>query len=373
MAKVKRRAVAHNALPTFLGKFKHKFTVEEAFIDCKEMSKNYTHGLIPLTDIAAAVDATVGPWQGRVNQYVDKLFEMINLTPYYADVDVKHVYSHPSFNRDTSPNHCAKLERDWFDQFAMVSLGLKMPEKYGDIVLNADSTHTSTNRIRQGKEKIPFWIADVPDQGDFASTFAYALFMAGHLFLAINVRNKRGVDIFDQHFIKVATGIYPAPQIQAIVDKVAGVEIKRAGNKIAYAIHNLNETYGTYELDENEKKPGRLLEESLDWHVRNFKMQSIDGCLMSSYALLIEENEEAGIKWDNKQKDKLAKALTNKYNTANKAQLEIKKACLLLDKSRPGYVALDSNYVVSNGLKYLAKKLGLPTANDQLGQWAQGF
>jgi hypothetical protein len=373
MAKVKRRAVAHNALPTFLGKFQHKFTVEEAFIDCKEMSKNYTHGLIPLTDIAAVVDATVGPWQGRVNQYVDKLFEMINLTPYYAEVDVKHVYSHPSFNRDTSPNHCAKLERDWFDQFAMVSLGLKMPEKYGDITLNADSTHTSTNRIRQGKEKIPFWLADVPDQGNFDDTFAYALFMAGHLFLAINVRNKRGVDIFDQHFIKVATGIYPAPQIQAIVDKVAGVEIKRAGNKIAYAIHNLNETYGTYELDENEKKPGRLLEESLDWHVRNFKMQSIDGCLMSSYALLIEENEEAGIKWDNKQKDKLAKALTNKYNTANKAQLEIKKACLLLDKSRPGYVALDSNYVVSNGLKYLAKKLSLPTANDLLGQWAQGF
>jgi hypothetical protein len=373
MAKVKRRAVAHNALPVFKAKFQHPFTVEEAFIDCKEMSKNYTHGLIPLVDIAAAVDATVGPWQGRVNQYVDKLFQMINLTPYYEDVPVKNVFSHPSFNRDTSPNHCAKLERDWFDQFAMVSLGLKMPVKYGDIVLNADSTHTSTNRIRQGKAKIPFWIADVPDQGDFDSTFAYALFMAGHLFLAINVRNKRNVDIFDQHFIKVATGIYPAPQIQEVVERVAGVSIKRAGNKIAGAIHNLNETYDTFDLDEKSKKPGRLLEESLSWHIRNFKMQSIDGCLMSSYALLIEENEAAGIKWDDTQKDKLAKELTDRFNSANKAQLEIKKACLFLDKSRPGYVALDSNYVVSNGLKYIAKSIKLPTANDQLGQWEQGF
>jgi len=373
MAKVKRRAVAHNALPNFLSKFKHSFTVEEAFIDCKEMSKNYTHGLIPLTDIAAAVDATVGPWQGRVNQYVDKLFKMINLTPYYADVDVNHVFSHPSFNRDTSPNHCAKLERDWFDQFAMVSLGLKMPAKYGDIILNADSTHTSTNRIRQGKSKIPFWIADVPDQGNFDDTFAYALFMAGHLFLAINVRNKRNVDIFDQHFIKVATGIFPAPQIQAIVDKVQGVSIKRAGNKIAGAIHNLNETYNTFELDESETKPGALLEESLSWHVRNFKMQSIDGCLMSSYALLIEENESANIKWNNAQKDRLAAELTKRFHTANKSQLEIKKACLLLDKNRPGYVALDPNYVVSNGLKHIAKALKLPTVNDQLGQWAQGF
>lgn len=373
MAKVKRRAVAHNALPTFLSKFSHPFTVEEAFIDCKEMSKNYPHGLIPLVDIAAAVDATIGPWQGRVNQYVDKLFQMVNLTPYYADVDVNHVYSHPAFNRDTSPNHCAKLERDWFDQFAMVSLGLKMPEKYGDIVLNADSTHTSSNRIRQGKKQIPFWLADVPDQGNFADTFAYALFMAGHLFLAINVRNKRNVDIFDQHFIKVATGIYPAPQIQAIVDGVTGVTIKRAGNKIAGAIHNLNEAYATFELDESSSRPGRLLEDGLSWHARNFKMQSIDGCLTSSYALLIEANEKVGIKWTDVQKDQLAAELTKRFNTANKAQLDIKKACLLLDKNRPGYVALDSNYVVSNGLKYIAKSLGLPTVNDQLGQWDKGF
>lgn len=375
MAKVKRRAVAHNALPAFLAnpKFTHPFTVEEAFIDCKEMSLNYPNGLIPLTDIAAAVDATVGPWQGRVNQYVDKLFEMINLTPYYEDVDVKHVYSHPSFNRDTSPNHCAKLERDWFDQFAMVSLGLKMPAKYGNIVLNADSTHTSTNRIRQGKEKIPFWIADVPDKGNFDDTFAYALFMAGHLFLAINVRNKRGVDIFDQHFIKVATGIFPAPQIQAVVNKVAGVSIKRAGNKIAGAIHNLNETYETFDLDQDEKQPGRLLEEALTWHVRNFPSQSIDGCLMSSYALLIAENEGSGIKWTNKEKDQLAKELIKRFNTANAAQLAIKKACLLLDKNRPGYVALDSNYVVSNGLKHIARAVKLPSVNDQLGQWTRGF
>jgi hypothetical protein len=369
VAKTKRRAVAHNALPTFLGKFQHPFTIEEAFIDCKEMSKNYTHGLIPLVDIAEGVDATIGPWQGRINQY----FGLINLTPYYADVDVKHVFSHPAFNRDTSPNHCAKLERDWFDQFAMVSLGLKMPDQYGDIVLNADSTHTSTNRIRMGLKKLPFWVADVPDQGNFADTFALALLMAGHLFLAINVRNKRGVDIFDQHFIKVATGIYPAPQIDAVVNSVAGVTIKRAGNKIAGAIHNLNETYMTFELDKSSAKPGKLLATSLSWLVRNFKHQSIDGCLMTSFAMLIQENEEAGITWTQAEEDTLAKELIKQYTTANSTQLAIKHACLLLNKNRPGYVALDNNYVVANGLRYIATKLKLPTLRDQLGQWAQGF
>ena len=369
MAKVKRRAVAHNALPTFLGKFQHPFTVEEAFIDCKEMSKNYEHGLIPLVDIAAAVDATIGPWQGRINQY----FGLINLTPYYADVDVKQVFSHPAFNRDTSPNHCAKLERDWFDQFAMVSLGLKMPAKYGDIVCNADSTHTSTNRIRKGDKTLPFWIADVPDQGNFADTFALALLMAGHLFLAINVRNKRNVDIFDQHHIKVATGIYPAPQIDAVVNSVPGVTIRRAGNRITGAIHNLNETYMTYELDKSSSKPGRLLALSLNWLIRNFKHQSIDGCLMTSFAMFIQENEDAGINWSIAEQDQLAKELINRFSTANAAQLGIKHACLMLNKNRPGYVALDNNYVVAYGLRHIAAKIKLPTLRDQLQQWQGGF
>lgn len=365
----KRRAIAHNSLQTFMQGYNKPFTVEPAFIDCKGMSENYPNGLIPLTDLAKAVDAVVGPWQGRVNQY----FGLINLTPYYEDVPVEYVFSSPTFNRDTSPFHCAKLERDWFDQFAMTSLGLKMPKKYGNIVLNADSTHTSTNRIRQGLTKLPFWVADVPDQGDFESTFALALLMAGHLFLAINVRNKRGVDIFDQHFIKVACNIHPSPQIQAVVNKVPGVEIKRAGNRIAYAIHNLNEVYLTFDLDKDEQKPGRLLETSLTWLVNNFKHQSIDGCMLTSFALFIQENKEVGITVSATDTAKLAKELQKRYGTSNASQLAIKKACLLLDKNRPGYQPLDSNYVVSNGLKHIATKLKIPTVRDQIGQWTQGF
>ena len=369
MSKTKRRAVSHNSLQNFTQGYTHPFTVEPAFIDCKEMSKNYSNGLIPLKDIAKAVDCVIGPWQGRINQY----FGLINLTPRYEDVPVDNVFSHPAFNRDTSPNHCAKLEADWFDQFAMTSLGLKMPEVYGGQVLNADSTHTSTNRIRMGANTLPFWLADVPDQGDFDKTFAFALLMAGHLFLAINVRNKRGVDIFDQHFIKVATGIYPAPQIDAVVNKVNNVSIKRAGNRIPYAIHNLNETYMTYDLDADSAKPGRLLEISLLWLVRNFKHQSIDGCLLTSFAMFCQELEDQGIKLSLPELDKLAAELVGRYNTANNAQLEIKKACLLLNKNRPGYTALDSNYVVSNGLKHIARSIGIQTTRDQLAQWDVGF
>ncbi len=372
MAKTKRRAVAHNSLGQFLAKFQHQFSVEEAFIDCKEMSKNYPNGLIPMKDLAEAVDAVMGPWQGRVNQYnsttpAGKILTLFNLVPHFEMAPVDKLFSHPSFNRDTSPNHCMKLEMDWLDQFAMVGLGLKMPEKYGSAIYNADTTHTGTNRIRRGDTELPYWVADVPDQGNFQDTHELALFIAGHLFLAINVRNKRGVDIFDQHFIKVACNIWPAPQIQTIVDNTAGVTIRRSGSKIAGAIHNLNETYLTFNLD----KQGKYLKDSLAWLVRNFKHQSIDGCLLTSFATLLQENEAVNIFWTDAQKDELAQYLVSKWNTANNAQLKIKDACIMWNN--PQYAKLESNYVVSNGLKHLATKLGIPSVRDQVRNWAQGF
>lgn len=376
MAKTKRRATAHNSLGQFLSKFKHQFTVEEAFIDCKEMSKNYTSGLIPFKDLAGAVDAIEGPWQGRVNQYTSttitgKVLELFNLQSHFEMVKVNDVFSHPSFNRDTSPNHCIKLEMDWLDQFAMVGLGLKMPAKYGGRVYNADTTHTGVNRVRRGDTELPFWVADVPDQGNFEDTHELALFIAGHLFLAINVRNKRGVDIFDQHFIKVACGIYPAPQIQEIVEATPGVMIRRSGNKISGAIHNLNETYMTFELDKSTATPGQLLQSSLMWQTRNFKHQSIDGCLLTSFAMLLKENQAIGINWTAKQEDQLAQLLSQRYTTSNKAQLAIKEA--YVHSNEAGYAKLDSNYLVSNGLKHLAQGLKLPCARDQVRAWTKGF
>jgi hypothetical protein len=376
MAKVARRAVAHNSLAQFKSKFNHPFDLEEAFVDCKEMSKNYKDGLIPMKDLADAVDAISGPWQGRINQYhsqtpAGKVLSLVNLTPHFEWVPVDKVFSHPSFNRDTSPNHCIKLEMDWFDQFAMTGLGLKMPEKYGGAVYNADSTHTGVNRIRKGDTELPFWVADIPDQGSFDDTHELALYIAGLLFLAINVRNKRGVDIFDQHFIKVSCGIYPSPQIQIIVDNVNGVMIRRAGNKIAGAIHNLNETYETFKLDEKSANPGGLLEASLNWQVRNFKHQSIDGCLLTSFAMVLKENQSLGVTWTTAEEDKLAALLKKRYINSNKAQMGIKESWI--GWNDPTYTKLDPNFLVSNGLKHLARGLKLSVGRDAVRQWKPGF
>lgn len=379
MAKIKGRSTAHNSVGQYLSKFQNKFDIEEAYIDCKGMGKNFPNGLIPLKELADAVDSVHGPWQGRINQYtnnavsnaVGQALTLFNLIPRFEMVPIAKVFTHYSSNRDLSPNHCLKLEKDWFDHVAMCNLGLQLPEQYGGIVINADSTHTGVNRIRKGDTELPFWVADIPDQGDYNKTFQYALFVAGHLFLAINVRNKRNADIFDQHFIKVACGIHPAPQIQTIVNSVPGVAIKRGGKNVAKAIHNLNETYMTFELDENSAFPGTLLKNSLTWQTNNFAHQSVDGCLLTSYAMLLLDNAKHGIKWNNNEENVLAQILINKYNTARNAQLKIKEAYVGWNNSN--YAKLDNNYLVSNGLKHICRTNNIPCARDQVYNWVQGF
>lgn len=363
------RHIPHNSLQNFMQKFKHQFTLQGTHIDIKDMSQNYPNGMIPLVDIAQAVDAVVGSWQGRINQYQG----ITNLPTKFEMIDLSDIFTHPAFNRDTSPNHCVKLEEDWLDQFALASLGVKLPAKYGSQVLICDSTHTGVDRVRMGVTSLPFWTCEIPDQGDFDKTFNAALLMAGHLFLAINVRNKRGVDIFDQHNIKAATGIYPAPQINQVINKVPPVIIKRASAKIPYAIHNLNEVQLTFELDSDTHKPGRLLEKSLKWLVRNFPHQSIDGCLQTSFAIFMQDNESANIKHTDAELDSLAEELKKRFQTARNTQLKIKEACTLLNKNSPGYKIIDSNYVVSNGLFHIAKSINLNTVPDSLRNWESWF
>ena len=363
MAKATKRAGLYNSVVTFMQRFTKPFHLDSSFIDTEDMSKNYTDGLIPLVDLADAVTAVIGTWRGRVN----RAFQMVSLVPRFENVKKNKIFSHPAFNRDTSPGHCLKLERDWLDQFATAGIGLKLPEIYGGIVLNCDSTHTGVNRIRMGMTELPFWLSDVPDQGTYADTLQYALYIAGHLFLSVNVINKRGCDIFDQHKIKVACHIYPAHVIDAKISKTTAF-VKRSGTKIAGAIHNLNEVYATFDLDKNSDTPGRLLETTLNWFTRNFLHQSVDGCLCTSFAMVLKDNEDAGINWTAAEMDQVADMLRTKFTRAREAQLAIKDRCTINETA--GVAVLAPNWIVSNGIRHLvANNTELAVTNDEIKSW----
>lgn len=335
-------APTHNGAAQFVQKFKVPFSLEPAFVDIKDMSLNYKDGLIPIQDIADAVTAVTASWKGRIHP----MQQLISLMPKFGHFPVSKICTHPAFNRDTSPNHCLKLERDWIEQYAHVSLGVKMPDVYDGFMLLADSTHTSVNKVRRGDAELPVWYAEVPDQGNYESTLKKALYLAGHMFLKINVINKRGTDIFDRHYIQTQCNIYPSPQIDRVVTS-AGCSVKRAGARIPYAVHNLNETYACFGLDEKTSTPGRLLKRALEWHRRNFVHQSIDGCLMISFAMVVHDNEKEGIEWSIEQEDKVASLLKSKWRLAREIQLGLKKEIVL----PPGSASLDNNYIVSSGIK----------------------
>lgn len=364
MAKQKRVLHAsHSGIQNFLKthNYQFPFTIDASYIDCKEMSRNYENSLIPLQDIADAITAVTGPWHGKTIHIPG----LDNLTVRFEMIPVSVVRVHPAFQRDVSPNHSKKIEVNWTPQVALVAVGLRLPEKYGGIVLNPDSQHTNCNRIRSGDTHLPFWVADIPDQGSYDETLKYALKMAGFIFLMLNVDMKRGVDIFDQHHIKVCCNIYPAPQIQNVIDCTKAF-VKRAGNKITNAIHNLNEVYNTFELDAKTSRPGLLLENAINWHIRNFPHQSIDGCLMSSFALLIHENEKIGIVWTQDIEDTLGRHLSKTYTTSNAAQDFIKKSYMYWDEKGK---SLHPNYIVKSGLQKICSNIGIQCSPDGIGLW----
>ena len=87
--------------------------------------------------------------------------------------------------------------------------------------------------------------------------------------------------------------------------------------------------------------------------------------------MLLKENEENGIFLTQANEDALAVELNNRYVTANKSQLEIKDACP--QWNNPQFAKIDSNYLVSNGLKHICFKLGIPSVRDQIRSWKARF
>ena len=87
--------------------------------------------------------------------------------------------------------------------------------------------------------------------------------------------------------------------------------------------------------------------------------------------MLLQENQKLGIDWSLTEQDKLASLLKKRYTYSNKEQLAIKDACPAWNN--PQNAKLNSNYLVSNGLKHLAQGLNLPAARDQVRMWKKGF
>jgi hypothetical protein len=350
MAKINKQFLMQQQMSAFKAKFKHQFTIGET-VDIEEMGANYPNELVPLVDIAEGVKILVqhkisNPIGGKYNNYAIKCFSG-ELVP------VTSIFTHWMFQRNTYANNVSNIVINWFEPCARSGKGVRMPAKYGSIVLPADSGHTSVARIIRGETDIPFEIADVPDQGNFEDTLQLAMEIAGEIFLSLNSKNVKKPSKFDIYRIAVVQQQSPEVDIHNVVAPL-GFKVKQNATS-EMSIHNLNDIHFLWNLD----KTGVALETAMRWWKRNWKDETVDPCLSAAFGLLMHREHARKNKWSVANQDKLAEMLKDKFKIIEMADDFIKEAFseVTYDPvANMSTVTLDHNNQVMLGLAYMWNK-----------------
>lgn len=346
MAKVNKSFVIQQQMNVYKSKFKLPFTINDTIVDIEEMGENYPHGLVPLVDIAEGIKILI---QHKISNAVGNKYGTHNLKCWSGEmIPANTVLTHWMFQRNSYCNNVANIVINWFEPCARSGKGVRLPKKYGSIVLPADSGHTSISRIIRGEELLPFEITDIPDQGNFEDTLQLAIEIAGEIFLSLNSKSVKKPNKFDIYRIAVVQKQEPEFSIHSIANPL-GFKFKQDATS-GMTIHNLNDIHVLWKLDKN----GEYLKIALEWWKRNWSSETVDPCLSASFGMLMFREYEKNKKhWTKKQQDELAKVIKGKWNIVEFADDFIKEAYSEVTNAEGAH---DSNHQVMYGLAYLSNK-----------------
>ena len=273
-------------IKAFLSNFKIQFDMEDAAIDLRTMSQNYSNGIIPNKDIGEALNAVLGPSAIPRCSVDPRLLGV----PQFAWVPLDDVGIDPRFQRDVAPNHVEKIEVDFQPDMIIVPCAIKDP-KTGKFLL-WDGHHTTRVCERMGWTHIPVWYteADVNDTNSVAEAERILILKAGRSFLTINKKNKRPVSNYDAHMISVECGEPEAVTVQRIVD-ANKCQVRRASSK-AGDISHIEHLYGAYDLVQASSGiKGIYLARSLKFHRDTWPKEEVRGIMMLAMARLYQQTE----------------------------------------------------------------------------------
>lgn len=273
-------------IKAFLCNFKIQFDMEDAAIDLRTMSQNYTNGIIPNKDIGEALNAVLGPSAIPRCSVDPRLLGV----PQFAWVPLDDIGIDPRFQRDVAPNHVEKIEVDFQPDMIIVPCAIKDP-KTGKFLL-WDGHHTTRVCERMGWTHIPVWYteADVNDANSVAEAERILILKAGRSFLTINKKNKRPVSNYDAHMISVECGEPEAVTVQRIVD-ANNCQVRRASSK-AGDISHIEHLYGAYDLVQASSGiKGIYLARSLKFHRDTWPKEEVRGIMMLAMARLYQQTE----------------------------------------------------------------------------------
>jgi hypothetical protein len=273
---------------TLLTKYPHKFDIDMAAIDLREMARNLPQEIIPSVSITDAVNSVLGePKALRLS--VDPRHLHI---PKFAWVPMDDVSINPIFQRDISPSHVRAIEAKFQSDMIIVPCAIKDPitGKY----LLWDGNHTRQVCDRMGWTHLPVWYteADTDSFNDMVEAGKALKRKAGESFLVINKTGKRPVDRYNEHMISVECDIHKSVMVQNIVN-ANNCQIKRRGNNPGDITHIAN-LYNAYELTQASTGiQGIYLSRSLRFHRTTWPMEEIGGVMMLAMARLYEITERS--------------------------------------------------------------------------------
>lgn len=286
MAKLSKTKEKELRITNVLSQYAHKFDVEDAAIDLREMANNFPNGIIPSKAINEVVNAVLGP-APMPRLSVDPRELKI---PKFEWVPLDLVGINPIFQRDESPNHVAKIEAMFQADMIIVPCAIKDPASKQFLLW--DGNHTREVCERQGWTHLPVWYTEaaIDNEHDIHEATKILVLKAGKSFLTINRFGKRLCGNYDAHMISVECGMPEPVTIQNIVD-ANNCQVKRASTK-AGDISHIEHLYGAYDLVQASSGiKGVYLARSLKFHRDTWPKEEVRGIMMLAMARLYQQTE----------------------------------------------------------------------------------
>lgn len=303
-------------------KFKVPFEMKDDAIDTRTMADNYKDGIIPLSDIAEAIDIVLGPSKRPLNK---EPFDPRNGIVKFGWVKWKDLYLWPRFQRDVAPNHLYKIEQDFDPTCVIVPTAIKINGKY----MLWDGHHTSQECYRQNWTVFPIWYIDVDlikeedIPAEFGSKVEYGVWLAGQNMIRINSRNKRKLHAYDEFMILLETKDASTIQMYNILTATGFVPKRNANTNNAFS--QIKSGQAIFEMADEYGVKGKYFKRALKFHKATWNLAPAELEVWRPMALLYKEAEVQGFILDKQFDIELGKLFVKLYGDPNTVQLKLKE------------------------------------------------
>jgi len=306
----------------YLAKFKIPFEMKDDAIDLRTMSDNYPRGIIPLDDIAEAIDIVLGPdKKPEVQDPYDPKEGIVK----FGWIDWEDMYLWPRFQRDVAPNHLYKIEQDYEHTAVLLPTAILVDGMY----MLWDGHHTSQEMFRQKYTTYPMWYIDTDmitaetvTEAGFTDKVEYAVWLAGQNMIRINSRNKRKLHAYDEFMILLETKDSAIVQMNNVLT-ATGFSPKRNANT-PNAFSQIKSGQTIFEMTDDYGVKGKYFKRALQFHNTHWTKAAAELEIWRPMALLYKMAEVEGFTIDAAFDDELGKLFIKLWGDPESVQKGLK-------------------------------------------------